>query len=249
MAMDIQAKMVIREENINNAYKVGPSRAEQSDDASAKRAEELRKAREAEKAKSEEARKERLAEQQKAATLDEVVGKVISKSDDGDTVRASEKSMEALNDGIVLQKEPEREITDLTGYSEDQLDVLYREGKISRNDLDKEIEKREELKKQISDDEASEKVAVAASAKEATKKTEDTSTTDDQNKKADRAKEDARKQRVTDERNKALLQENENLTNFENEMSNVIAQKMNQGNDPNLERFGTVEGFNVSITQ
>ena len=249
MAMDIQAKMVIREENINNAYKVGPSRAEQSDDASAKRAEELRKAREAEKAKSEEARKERLAEQQKAATLDEAVGKVISKSDDGDTVRASEKSMEALNDGIVLQKEPEREITDLTGYSEDQLDVLYREGKISRNDLDKEIEKREELKKQISDDEASEKVAVAASAKEATKKTEDTSATDDQNKKADRAKEDARKQRVTDERNKALLQENENLTNFENEMSNVIAQKMNQGNDPNLERFGTVEGFNVSITQ
>lgn len=249
MAMDIQAKMVIREENINNAYKVGLSRAEQSDDASAKRAEELRKAREAEKAKSEEARKERLAEQQKAATLDEAVGKVISKSDDGDTVRASEKSIEALSDGIVLQKEPEREITNLTGYSEDQLDVLYREGKISRNDLDKEIEKREELKKQISDDEASEKVAVAASAKEATKKTEDTSATDDQSKKADKAKEDARKQRVTDERDKALLQENENLTNFENEMSNVIAQKMNQGNDPNLERFGTVEGFNVSITQ
>ena len=65
----------------------------------------------------------------------------------------------------------------------------------------------------------------------------------------DKAKEDARKQRITDERNKALQQENENLTNFENEMNNVIAQKMNQGNDPNLERFGTVEGFNVSITQ
>ncbi|MCR4618223.1 MAG: hypothetical protein K5669_08580 [Lachnospiraceae bacterium] len=248
MAMDIQTKMVIREEPVNNSVKTNSVRSGRADDASAERVRQVKEASEDALVKKNEERKARIDEQLKAATLDETKGKVISESKDGDTVRASEKSIEALNDGIVLQKKEEREITDLKSYTEDQLDILYREGKISRDDYDREVEKREELKEQISDDSAKkEAYEKAVAPKTETRNTAVSS--DDDNKKAEEAEDSRQKALAADERNKSIREETESLKNFENNMNELIGEQMRQNMDPNLERFGTVEGFNVSITQ
>ena len=107
----------------------------------------------------------------------EVYGDVLSKSADGDTTRAAKQSIDALSDGLVMPKnnteeittalkpnensnpvleaaekdakkaENEDEIDSLTGYTSNQLENLYAQGKISRYDYDREISRRDELTK------------------------------------------------------------------------------------------------------
>lgn len=120
--------------------------------------------------------KKKVAEDAKKVTA-EVYGDVLSKSADGDTTRAAKQSIDALSDGLVMPKnnteeittalkpnensnpvseaaekdakkaENEEEIDSLTGYTSNQLENLYAQGKISRYDYDREISRRDELTK------------------------------------------------------------------------------------------------------
>ena len=162
MAMNIQTKVVIQDESVRNARKINSGADLKNNEISSERAKQVQENREENRVRAEENRKAVIEEQMKAATLDETKGKVISESTDGDPLRASEKSLEALNDGIVLAKGRETEAAEkaaeekkaeetkdpgnLNGYSSSQIDALYREGKISRQDRDEEIERREEIK-------------------------------------------------------------------------------------------------------
>ncbi len=276
MAMNIQTKVVIQDESVRNARKVNQGTDFRKDDISSDRAKEVKETREELRAKAEENRKAVIEEQMKAATLDETKGKVISESKDGDTVRASEKSIEALNDGIVLAKgrddagakevtenqkaEETKQLNALNGYSSSQIDALYREGKISRQDRDKEIERREEIKEaagvttekedadkdKVSKDEAAKKTASdinsdkAGAAQNAKENDE---------KRAEAAKEREQRTNASEERSKLLDESNEQLSNFERNMNDLMGQKMKEDFDPNLERFQTVEGFNISVNQ
>ena len=276
MAMNIQTKVVIQDESVRNTRKIGQGTDFRKDDISSDRAKEVKENREELRAKAEENRKAVIEEQMKAATLDETKGKVISESKDGDTVRASEKSMEALNDGIVLAKgrddraaesvtenkkaEETQQLNSLNGYSSSQIDALYREGKISRQDRDKEIERREEIK---------EAAGVAAATEDVNKKEDDKEdvskkTTSDINsdkadaaqtakdkdeKRAAAAKEREECANASEERSKLLEESNEQLSAFERNMNDLMGQKMKDEYDPDLERFETVEGFNINVSQ
>lgn len=94
------------------------------------------------------------AQKKQEEVLAQTKGDVISSSDDGDTVRASKKALQALSDGMVFVKstEPDNETEDkeynnLSGLTKSQIDQLYQEGKISRYSHDKEVEKREDQEK------------------------------------------------------------------------------------------------------
>ncbi len=276
MAMNIQTKVVIQDESVRNTRKVNQGTDFRKNDISSDRANEVKETREELRAKAEENRKAVIEEQMKAATLDETKGKVISESKDGDTVRASEKSMEALNDGIVLAKgrddvaaksvtenqkaEETQQLNSLNGYSSSQIDALYREGKISRRDRDKEIERREEIK---------EAAGVTAATEDANKKEDDKedvtkkntsdinsdkadaaqTVKDNDEKRAAAAKEREQRANASEERSKLLEESNEQLSAFERNMNDLMGQKMKDEFDPDLERFETVEGFNINVSQ
>ena len=93
---------------------------------------------------------------------------VVSKSKDGDTVQVSDKSSEKLEEDAfgrvdILKKEDEakkaeeekekeaeekeqQRITSFAGLTEDQLEMMYRKGEISKQEYDKQIELKESLK-------------------------------------------------------------------------------------------------------
>ena len=261
MAINIGTKMVIQEDTVR--------RADQSGQKSA--AEKIRVDREDRQEKiklqeKEEARKAALDEQRKAAdanTLNETKGKVISESKDGDTVRASEKSIEALNDGMVLPKGPEaaqnadvqnedqekaqNEVKNLNGYSEKQLDALYHQGKITLQERDKEIKKREEIKEAAGMETDQDKISKGEDDKKASKETRDSAvkSTAQEEEKPSAADEAKRENAVSDSRAETIKKENEAFDNFERTMNNVISVQARLNQDPDLERFGTVDGFNI----
>lgn len=143
--------------------------------------------------------KKKVAEDAKKVTA-EVYGDVLSKSADGDTTRAAKQSIDALSDGLVMPKnnteeittalkpnensnpvleaaekdakkaENEDEIDSLTGYTSNQLENLYAQGKISRYDYDREISRRDELTK-TENTSASEEEKVTETEDEAEDKT------------------------------------------------------------------------------
>ena len=185
MAMNIQTKVVIQDESVRNARNINSGADLKNNEVSSERAKQVQENREENRVRAEENRKAVIEEQMKAATLDETKGKVISESTDGDTLRASEKSLEALNDGIVLAKGRETEAAEkaaeekkaeetkdpgnLNGYSSSQIDALYREGKISRQDRDEEIERREEIKEAAGNTAATDDDKKTEAAKEDTR--------------------------------------------------------------------------------
>ncbi|MBR1861259.1 MAG: hypothetical protein IJ796_05310 [Lachnospiraceae bacterium] len=274
MAMDIQTKMVIQDSSVKNTQKTNTTGSARADETAVREAKQAKlEARKEQAAKQEEARKAVIEEQTKA-TLDETKGRVISESKDGDTLRASERSIEALNDGIVLPKqtdaetaagvkaaseaeEPSEDITNLAGYSSSQIDALYRQGKISIRDRDEELEKREEIREAAAaeeDDDDKTNAAVNAAENDKDRNEKKTGAAnnikEDDEKKADAMKEQQeRRENAAEARSRAIEQESEALANFENTMNTVIGEQMREGLDPNLERFGTVEGFNVSINR
>ena len=264
MAINIGTKMVIQDETVRRAQESVQRNSDQKN--SAGRVDILQNARpeNVDREEKEDRAKAILEEQRKAAdanTLNETKGKVISESRDGDTVRASEKSIEALNDGMVLPKGPEMSATEqaaedqekesnvqsLNGYSESQLDALYREGKISMQERDKEIKEREELKEAAGMAANDYDAAKEAEEKKAVQETRDSavgpaSKEDDKKTQAD---DTLKKERVAEARTRTIEEENEAFDNFERTMNNVISVQARLNQDPDLERFGTVDGFNI----
>ncbi len=99
---------------------------------------------------------EEKAESKKEDLKSKVFGDVISASEDGDVVNAKKESMKKLDDGFVFPKNAEKVIKDerekddeevesLAGYSENEIELLYEQGKISKIKYDREIERREEI--------------------------------------------------------------------------------------------------------
>ncbi len=87
----------------------------------------------------------------------------IAISNDGDVAKASKAALENISEGLVFKKTPEPEkaaetndtaksVTDaakdgsLIAYSKDELERLYLQGDINSNQLDKELERREEIR-------------------------------------------------------------------------------------------------------
>ncbi|MCR4989424.1 MAG: hypothetical protein K6A38_00980 [Lachnospiraceae bacterium] len=105
----------------------------------------------AERLKEQNQKAEETKETQRREDVREAVyGDVIGVSENGDTATAKQESVKALEDGMVIKKneennEEDKEITTLTGYTEDQLQTLYSQGKIDKIKYDREIERRKEL--------------------------------------------------------------------------------------------------------
>ena len=264
MAINVSAKMVIQEETVRRQERVGQNGAAEKVNVRQDDRQEKIKLQE-----KEDARKAALEEQRKAAdanTLNEAKGKVIAESRDGDTVRASEKSIEALSDGMVLPKGPEatqnaaqkeeqdqaqKDVKNLNGYSESQLDALYHQGKITLQERDKEIKKREEIKEAAGMETDQAKIAKDENDKKAAKETRDSAVKPaaGEEEKPSAAAEARKNNEVADTRAKTIEEENEAFNNFEQTMNNVISVQARLNQDPDLERFGTVEGFNVVTKQ
>ena len=90
-------------------------------------------------------RDRRAEEAHKKELQKEIYGDLIGVSGNGDTATAKEESVKALEDGMVFKKSEDEKIDSLTGYTTDQLDELYNEGKIDKIKYDREIKRREEL--------------------------------------------------------------------------------------------------------
>ena len=90
-------------------------------------------------------RDRRAEEAHKKELQKEIYGDLIGVSRNGDTATAKEESVKALEDGMVFKKSEDEKIDSLTGYTTDQLDELYNEGKIDKIKYDREIKRREEL--------------------------------------------------------------------------------------------------------
>lgn len=161
------------------------------------------KAEKAAAAKEDDAKKKVAEETKKVSS--EVYGDVLSKSADGDTTRAAKQSIDALSDGLVMPKNNDQEVTtsliepkkenpvleaaiedakkdqrekqidSLTGYTTNQLDSLYAQGKISRYDYDREVARRDELTQDKKPSALEEERAAAAEDK---KENEDSKNTD-----------------------------------------------------------------------
>ncbi len=98
--------------------------------------------------KAQEAAKRDKEEDEKAAqraeeTEKSVYGDVVGKSSDGDTTRVKKDAMEALETGMVFQKE-EKE-NSLIEYNRDQLTVMQEKGDITKNEYTHEITRRDEI--------------------------------------------------------------------------------------------------------
>ena len=90
----------------------------------------------------------------------------IGVSRDGDQARASREAMESISEGLVMKKPVEvrpedaekaaeadnaskadsGKVSSLIGYSKDELERLYLQGRINSNQLDKELERRDEIR-------------------------------------------------------------------------------------------------------
>lgn len=175
--------------------------------------------------------------------------KTLARSADGDTTRASRASLESLKDGMVFKKtdqaakgeapdeqeKGDRPITSMTGYTDTQVESLYRRGEISRQDYEKEMDRREKI------DEASglaeEKNPVIDSAKEASAKEvleEQTEKLEEEKKENLQADETApgRPDRTDraggeqeEQRKQLITEEIENNREFINTMGEMSAQK------------------------
>lgn len=99
---------------------------------------------------------------EKIAVTKAVYGDVLDVSEDGDTVTARPESVQASEDGFVFLKEENETDEDkelnaeekgnhgsLNGLSEQQIETLRRQGKISENEYRTEMERRSQLEEQM----------------------------------------------------------------------------------------------------
>ena len=157
---------------------------------------------------------------------------------DGDTSRASRAGMENIKDGIVMKKseaaagsKEERPITSMTGYTDSQVEQLYYLGKISRQDYNEEMERRERRDEEAGVAEEKGELSVADRIKEDNKekltadKTENDRASADQTRKAQEA-DDARKaadEKAADTRKQLITEEMEDEKAFAKEMGRINA--------------------------
>jgi hypothetical protein len=111
--------------------------------------------------------KDQPAEKQKINDGRETIG--VSK--DGDVAKASKEALNNINEGLVMRKPAEvrpedtnkaenadkvsgadnGKVSSLIAYSKDELERLYLQGKINSNQLDKELERRDEIRGEKTD--------------------------------------------------------------------------------------------------
>ena len=108
------------------------------------------------KTSDEEAREKRLLEDTAHPDIDSVL---VGRNADGDTTKASRIGLENLKDGIVIRKDPAQETASLKKeeekaqekvgsmmvFTDTQVEELYYQGRISRNDYETELKRRERL--------------------------------------------------------------------------------------------------------
>ena len=144
------------------------------------------------------------------------------------------------------QEQAQKDVKNLNGYSESQLDALYRQGKITLQERDKEIKKREEIKEAAGMETDQAKIVKEENDKKAAQETKDSAVKSTGEEEKPSAAAEARKNNeASDERAKVIEKENEAFNDFERTMNNVISVQARLNQDPDLERFGTVEGFNI----
>jgi len=99
------------------------------------------------KVKEEEAAKKDREEAKKAEETERsVYGDVVGKSSDGDTTRVKKGAMEALETGMVFQKDDkDNKENNLMEYNRDQLTIMLDKGDITENRYNHEITRRDEL--------------------------------------------------------------------------------------------------------
>ena len=96
------------------------------------------------KTREEDAAKKDREESKKAEETERsVYGDVVGKSSDGDTTRVKKGAMEALETGMVFQKEEKED--NLMEYNRDQLTIMLDKGDITENRYNHEITRRDEL--------------------------------------------------------------------------------------------------------
>ena len=94
-------------------------------------------------AEDERAKKDREEAQKAEETARSVYGDVVGKSSDGDTTRVKKDAMEALETGMVFQKEEKED--NLMEFNREQLLVMEEKGDISKNEYKHEIIRRDEI--------------------------------------------------------------------------------------------------------
>ena len=160
--------------------------------------------------------------------------KVIGISSDGDTARASEESISSLNEGFVFAKtenqtvqtedSSEDRVGSLNGFSSNQLEAMYRQGRISKHDYDSEVDRRDRITEKDSADEETKNVAENAAV---TKK--ETVSGEEENKAAE-ANRTSDEDKVTndsesDDRKNLITEEMEQYNGFLSEMNNLESRK------------------------
>lgn len=195
------------------------------------------------KTSDEEAREKRLLEDTAHPDKDAVL---VGRNADGDTTKASRIGLENLKDGIVIRKDTSEQIAlkkeeekapekvgSMMGFTDTQVEELYYQGRISRNDYETELKRRERIDSAAGlkeeEKEEDKKNPVIESSKEEAKKVSD--------EKALQAKESAappkdsigskededKKTAVSDENRKQLISD-------EIEKDNAFAKEMGQIN-------------------
>ena len=94
-------------------------------------------------AEDEKAKKDREEAQKAEETARSVYGDVVGKSSDGDTTRVKKDAMEALETGMVFQREEKED--NLMEFNREQLLVMEEKGDISKNEYNHEIIRRDEI--------------------------------------------------------------------------------------------------------
>ncbi|MCR5688125.1 MAG: hypothetical protein K6G58_08900 [Lachnospiraceae bacterium] len=116
-----------------------PSETEQDSRKVEEQREDLRAAEEKKAEQRSDAEKAERAEETEKA----VYGNVVGRSADGDTTRVRDDAIEALESGMVFQKEEKEEM--LMEYNRDQLNVMLEKGDITKNEYNHEIVRRDEI--------------------------------------------------------------------------------------------------------
>ncbi len=98
-------------------------------------------AKEAEKKADE--REDALKAERAEETEKEVYGDVVARSTDGDTTRVKKDALEALESGMVFQKDEKENM--LMEFNRDQLTVMLDKGDITKNEYNHEILRRDEI--------------------------------------------------------------------------------------------------------
>ena len=181
-----------------------PSDNEKDDKKILQQEEDIR-AKDAEKKADDKAAAEKAEKAEE--TEKEVYGDVVARSTDGDTTRVKKDAMEALESGMVFQKEEKENM--LMEFNRDQLNVMLDKGDITKNEYNHEILRRDEIM------EKDEKSAFAKSNAEMIEK---------QKEDAKEKAEEKAKERL-DEMQNAGAKEDEAKATLENGMNTLAASE------------------------